>query len=431
MGLDFPTLKLEAPARQGQPNQKKWGQRLIASGSCLIVRVLSFGRPWVLLHSAYFPRKVELQLAKKSHGIILPWLAAPYVLPASEVQPDLRARLENLNLGSGEFETCLARMLVDEIPLSLLEDFKAYSEAAQRYYPKSVTALCSANSWYYDETFKHACVRLQAQGVQLLGIQHGGNYGSLELMLGEDHEIAITDRYYTWGWSKSKLKTNVWPMPAAKLIENPTPNIAIYSESEKSDILWVATSATRYLSTYPFVPEDFSEYLKNQQRFISCLAPKIIRRLRLRPHYEDNNLNQVKNIKVLCPDLSIETWTEPFKKSLIRCRLYICDHLSTTFLEALALNKPTLLFWCPKHNKVRKEADAQYQQLHQVGILHYTPESAAETLSVIANNIEGWWSAPERQTVVRDFCQQFALASDNSINVWVDQFKTILQTKVR
>ncbi len=429
MGHDFAALNLAAPVRQGQPTHAGLRQRLIASGSRLMVRLMGLGRSLVLLHSSYFPRKVELQLAKKSRGAILPWLAAPCVLPTSTLQPALRAKLRNLDFGSGEFETCLARMLPDEIPQSLLEDFQAYAKAAQRHYPKSVATVCSANSWYYDEAFKHACVRFLAQGGHLLGIQHGGNYGSLELMLGEDHEMAISNRYYTWGWSKADLPAKTWPMPAAKLIGNPPAATAAESVHQTPDLLWVATSATRYLSMYPFVPEDFAEYLQSQRRFIRALVPEVIQRMRLRPHYEDNGWNLVKGLKSISPNLTIEQWGTPFKESLAQCRLYICDHLSTTFLEALAQGKPTLLFWCPERNPVRNEAETYYQALHRVGILHHSPESAAQALPAIVADIEGWWAAPERQAVVRDFCQKFARTSPDSITAWVQQFKSILQTK--
>ncbi len=431
MGHDFAALNLAVPVRQGQATHAGLRLRLIASGSRLMVRLMGLGRSLVLLHSSYFPRKVELQLAKKSRGAILPWLAAPCVLPTSTLQPALRAKLRNLDYGSGEFETCLARMLPDEIPQSLLEDFQAYAKAAKRHYPESVAAVCSANSWYYDETFKHACVRFLAQGGQLLGIQHGGNYGSLELMLSEDHEMAICNRYYTWGWTKADLITNSKPMPAAKLIDSSVVYKASESEHQAKDVLWVSTSAPRYLTMYPFVPEDFAEYLKSQRRFITALAPEVVRRMRLRTHYEDNGWNLENSIKSICPDLTIEQWGIPFKESLAKCRFYICDHLSTTFLEALAVGKPSLLFWCPKRNPIRKEVETHYQALHQVGILQHCPESAAQILPTIMADIEGWWATPERQAVVRDFCQQFARTSPNAIATWVNQLKSTLEKKAR
>src|SRR5207249_1139558 len=98
-----------------------------------------------------------------------------------------------------------------------------------------------------------------------------------------------------------------------------------------------------------------SDYILWQSRFAKTLLPEIRTEVRLRPHREDD-WNIIQRMKDGFPDVKIETWDISFQESLANCRLYVCDHLSTTFAEALAANKPTILFWNPQSNQLRAEA---------------------------------------------------------------------------
>jgi len=79
--------------------------------------------------------------------------------------------------------------------------------------------------------------------------------------------------------------------------------------------------------------------------------------------------------------------------SLENCRLYVCDHLSTTFAEALAANKPTVLFCNPETNRLRLDAQPYFDLLRNSGILFDTPETAASAVAAVYGDVEAWWNA--------------------------------------
>ena len=89
------------------------------------------------------------------------------------------------------------------------------------------------------------------------------------------------------------------------------------------------------------------------------------------------------------PDLAVEDWSTPFLQSLERCRVYVADHLETTYIEALAANKPTILFYDPAQYRIREEAKPYYDGLASAGILHTDPESAAATLDARVRSCRG------------------------------------------
>ena len=126
-------------------------------------------------------------------------------------------------------------------------------------------------------------------------------------------------------------------------------------------------------------------------------------------------------MKDCIPDIQIESWDQPFQLSLENCRLYVCDHLSTTFAEALALNKPSLLFWNPLTTQLRPEAQAHFDSLRECGILFDTPQTAALVVGSVYEDVAAWWNHPEKQKAVQSFCATFTRTSPEAITLWSDE----------
>ena len=53
-----------------------------------------------------------------------------------------------------------------------------------------------------DDVFKAWAGEKVEQGSPLVIGQHGGHYGVGRCSFPEDHEIAISDCYLTWGWDQ-------------------------------------------------------------------------------------------------------------------------------------------------------------------------------------------------------------------------------------
>jgi len=95
----------------------------------------------------------------------------------------------------------------------------------------------------------------------------------------------------------------------------------------------------------------------------------------------------------------------------------------TTYIEALVMNIPTILFWNPDtpQGRIREEAKEYFNQLKEVNVLHDTPESAAQFINnIFPNQIDNWWHSAEVQNVREKFCNNFALQTDNPIDQWAD-----------
>lgn len=378
----------------------------------------------VIYKNAYFSKASEFGLFIKTAGKAFP-IYGQLAKPKNEkFNSNSRKRLSNIKLGSGEFARCLSVMLFSDMPKCFVEGYGDVRSDAQSAYPQTSKVIFSANAWYCDEAFKQWAAASAERGALLMGTPHGGSYGGLACMPAENHETAIVDRYYSWGWERTDCTAEVIPFPAAKLVGRKK----IGASNLKAGILWVTTSnSSRYLLLYelPSLPEFFHEYIVWQGRFARTLHQKIAPLLRLRPHREDGGWAIVLRLKECLPILSIETWEIPFQESLVNCRLYVCDHFSTTFAEALAANKPTILFWDPSVNGLRPNAQPYYDLLRTSGILFDTPESAGEAVNQVYDDVETWWNDPERQNAINIFCERFARNTPDAIELWASEFKRI------
>ncbi|MDB4616935.1 LIC12162 family protein [Synechococcus sp. AH-551-E11] len=424
LGKEFPRKSTQVESTHGgnKTLASLWKIKIRAVISRVFSSITAHATPSIVLHNTYFSRACEFWLALRAAGRILPNFGFEPSVREPSLRNDTpynRSNMKQIPLGNGEFEKCLSSGLSMDIPKCFFENFKAIDAKAKIFYSKPIKAIFSANSWYFDEVFKQFAASSAENGTLLLGTSHGGDYGGLCLMAAEDHETAIVDCYYSWGWNRDNCKATVIPMPATKLMGRKK----ISANNSGVGALWVITTSSRYLLELPFTPKLFDEYLSWQCRFVKTLREDIVSEISVRPHFSDHGWDIVQRLKDCIPHIPVETWGVPFQQRLRECRLYICDHLSTTFAEALAINKPTILFWNPQANELRPEAQFYYDLLRSNGILFDTPEVAAAAVNDVYYDVKTWWNQPDRQAAIQIFCEQFARTSPNAIALWDEELR--------
>ena len=372
----------------------------------------------VALRAAHFAPSVQLAMMRASGLGVVP---LPDAGPLAPAPPDaaLRARLPVLDLGAGDLERHLALAVLRDLPTCFLEGYAALHAGAERI-GRFPAAILSANAWHYDEPFKRWAASAAEAGTQLLGVQHGGNYGIDECSPSEEHETAVTDVFFTWGWTGPTARARTVPMPAPKLVGRD----AWTHDPARRGILLVTTSTPRLPMQIDRGPEGFERTLERQRRFVLALPAERLRELRVRPHREDLGWKIAERLVAACPGVAIETWQVPFEESVAAARLFVCDHLSTTFAEALATNRPTILFWDPAETPIRESARAVFAGLRAAGILFDDPESAARAVDAAYDDVAAWWGEPSRARAAAAFRDRYARTSPGALDEWVAELAT-------
>ena len=107
-------------------------------------------------------------------------------------------------------------------------------------------------------------------------------------------------------------------------------------------------------------------------------------------------------------------------KAISESRLSVFSYESTGVLENLSLNLPLVCFWHNGLDDLFSDAIPYYKLLIDVGILHESPESAAEHIKKYWDNIDEWWESEGVQNARKVFCNQYARQADNPIRTLRD-----------
>ena len=368
----------------------------------------------------YLPLKLELFLQLKLRQIPKLWRSFP--IPIVSVNSDFRKlNCPILDDASVFFKIVRSKVLM-HIPVVYLEGYKCILDLTRKLpWPKQPKVIFTSNSQNSDEVFKIWTSEKVDAGTQLVIGQHGGNYGMASWNFLENHEIAISDRYLTWGWSHedySKIK----PVGILKGFSGK------YYFDKKGFALLVEMVLPRFsywMYSTP-VSSQVNRYLQDQYRFIQALPIRLRKQVLVRLFTEDYGWSQKKRWVDLFSELQIDDGIKPMSSLVSNSRLYISTYNATTYLESMSSNIPTIMFWNPNHWELRDSAIPFFEKLKSVGIFHETPESAAKQMTDIWDDVSGWWESTAVQTVRREFCERYAHNPEKPLNGMAKLFREII-----
>jgi putative transferase (TIGR04331 family) len=329
-----------------------------------------------------------------------------------------RKRLELAGSVSG-FECFLDKMLSKLFPKVYLESFDDIKTKALKYYPKRPEVICTSVGYFALDGFKiWTADSIKNYNTKYYIGQHGGNMGISFWNQQEDHQIKSSDTFFSWGWLDSNY-SSIQPMPSIKLSER------CVEQNDEGHILLVLTSLPKYFYNHysTHIGGQYLTYLSQQAEFLEKLNQQVsnILKIRLDKVFDRNVKNKIPSQYYGSIDNSGKLFLDNVKNS----RICICTHNGTTLLQMLSLNFPVIVFWDCKYNEIKENAMSSIDELREVGIFHETPESAAEFLNQIVNNISDWWGQEELQNKRKSFISKYAYRDDLWVNDWKKQIQIV------
>jgi putative transferase (TIGR04331 family) len=309
------------------------------------------------------------------------------------------------------FEVILNTLLKKQLPMIYIEGYEKFRVKVLEKYPKRATIIFTANAYSSDEPFKFWTAEKKEYGAKYVIGQHGGHMGTGLFASHEDHQIKSADKFFSWGWSN---KNSVIPIPAKQLNQ-------IIRLEKNGEIIIPLLGVPRYSYHLYSIPiaSQYTDYINDQINFLQLLPIEILKLIKLRPHPYDYTWNLEQRIidagygKNIDEPINLK---KSFHHRLSECRLCIATYNSTTYLETFSANYPTLLYWDPKYWELRDEAQPYFDLLHEVGILHYNPQSLCKKLEKIYQDPLSWWNQQKIQNAKDHFCDQFANTKGDFLN---------------
>lgn len=340
----------------------------------------------------------------------------------SEVDWYRREKLREVDSGD-HFSNMVLHTLAYNLPTCFLENFLPIKRSIEKQVGDRSWPRVIVFGWAKDAITKTWLAESADRGATIVGVQLGGLYGE-GFYAGEENVRRIADRFITWGWKDEERDI---PLPSLRLPSR----TEIDPGSTSDSILWVgkAPKFTTHPNRYGLGSEASrrvgpSEYEERQARFYEALPDELKSTLIIRPKPNGMSASMRRYLRDRFPSAEIDDLSREFVMRAREARLLVIDHFgATTFLEALAMGKPVVVFSDLRGSEksifpMSEIAIPYYEELHRVGVYHHTPESAANLVREVSSDIRAWWNAPKRQDVINEFCHQFARTAKDDKQQW-------------
>ena len=340
---------------------------------------------------------------------------------ATTIKTDVRSKII-LN-SNNKFEVLLNDLIKKQIPTAYIESYELIKKKAIKFFPKYPAVILTSNAFNSNEAFKFwVASKKESINTKYIINQHGGNFGICFYSQSEKHQILTSNIFTTWGWIDSKNK-KIKPMPSYKLQQ-----LKYKKRNNISNIQLLVASYPKHFYTLIDQPNASQniEYFNGIENLLNKLENNVKKKLKIRIHQDLYGWKIKQRFCELGYRDSLEDSTSiSFKKSTNNSSISICTFNSTTFLETLSANVPTLIFFSSNRYLIRDNAKPMFEKLKNVKIFFETPEELAKHLNDIHLDIYDWWNQQELQSTKNEFCYNYARKSENWASIWVDLFETL------
>ena len=319
---------------------------------------------------------------------------------------------------SNNFDDWIIPFIIKNIPQTYLEYHHENIQAVSNIYSSvRKKTFITYNDLYHNTAFQFYIAQNHDKH-NIYSAQHGCGYGMDLRHEGEVFERSISDIFFTYGWNDSE-KTKPLPMP--KILNDQ------HNNSKKNNILFLTTIRPRYVKYFHSAPTSSKmlvDHVKNPIRFLKNLNNLNQVYIRHHPIHDIAKWNNRQRIKDEFPDIK-EDLNNTFYESMHSCKIFVTDHIGTTFLEALQSNTPSIVFINKNSYLFREDFKPYIENFIKFNILFYCPREAAYHMNSLNNNPDKWWLDKELQILINRFIKEHALTSDN----WMDEWcKTLLSS---
>jgi putative transferase (TIGR04331 family) len=370
--------------------------------------------------STYMPLQARIKLQLHLRQLPKNWCSCP--TPVVDFNAADRmgwSMSSDKKIDTQVFDRIIRKFIPNHVPKVYLEGYKKLiKNTVEVDWPQSPEAIFTSNSYASDDFFKCWAATKVELGTLFVIAQHGGGFGMSLFSSQEEHQIAISDKWLSWGWVDNKCR-KVTPVGNIKVIEKKV------KRDSQGGVLMVVFSRPRYschLTSSP-MSGQWLDYFNDQTLFVSSLPKKIQKKLVVRlKKNTDYGWDQEERWKGNNIDVEIDNGVKNIDLLIRESRLLISTYNASIYLECFSLNIPVIMFWNCQHWELRAEAKPFFDLLESVGIFHKTPESAARQASKVWDDVDFWWESDPVQQAIKTFSEQYTAKPKDILS----QMKNIL-----
>ena len=348
----------------------------------------------------------------------------PKMTSWQEVSPISRAKIQFMDLDT-VLEQALAKVIKYTLPTVYLENYRSLRQQTKKAVPhRPLVIVNSMNCPGGISQDFFIAEAVERQRSKHLMVCHGGCYGVMAMSVQEQVWAEIADTYALWSDPKQYGEPcRTIKLPALRFLK--WRDLSYRPPAARDDKILVLTtghypSRYTYNSIYPYTID--SSYYDWQVAFMEALGHHLRDEILVRDYHSASRIadnvftRYVREQNILCDT------KQSFANAILSSKLAVHTLPQTTYLESLILDHPTLCFWNPEANLLRDDLLPYYEAMVEAGVFHYSPESAAAKIRVIAENPRQWWQSSAVTSAVNEFRRHvcYSVASDQALPAWRD-----------
>ncbi len=371
----------------------------------------------VFLYKSYLPKQAIEEAVKLTDAAVWTYPEIPlnyiyWTMKNVQAKYTDREKLNHSLHEKDDFLNFFAGIWGKYMPVSYLEGFPALCRMAESYFDVSPKVVISAPAGVtHDDVFK-AFLMLNEGKINIYDVQHGGNYGVIDQI--NAGERSVSKKFYTFGWREEKYQAECVPMPSVIGI----PYLKL-DDAGRPNHRYLYTAFQPYKYRIDFAESyTLNELEQDETAFFGALDSDVINRIIVRNYANFRDaLNRFDFYRSTYPTVTLRNHL-PFRKELASAALMVAPSLDTTYLEAMWMNKPLIIFYSDRLYTPTSHAKKFLGALKEAGVLYDSPRSAAEKLNEIKGAETDWWMEKARQEAVEEFKRQYAFLPNDSIKRW-------------
>jgi len=392
----------DAPSPSTEPKStwiqsKGWWKRLTLRRIVSRLRRFLWARsPQVGIMNSYFSAEYMSRLILESRGRIqnipLPELPPSTSIPQWEAREKLVCEEPNFD----RFDKFVFACLLHGMPKIFVEDFQQVYARINLYFDhyKSLRwVVCEA--WIGHTLPSLALAVLRQRGVKHIYNEH--NYLSYFFVGSNLKYLApLVDEFVTLGWEDPSIPNLVRGASLFQWVEKGS------ICDKEHEILFVVGCSI------PHVPEINAAYgesgayralahFEMNQRFLARLGEETLKKLYVRPYPSwktrdwliwDQSFAMAAYLKKVkaYDEVSISG-----RLLMQQSRLVVVNYLSTSYLESIIADIPTVFIWNKDTNLFTEKHMGVFNALIETGVCQTNPEDAADFINRIKDRPEEWW----------------------------------------
>ncbi|EKU70814.1 LIC12162 family protein [Selenomonas sp. F0473] len=388
----------------------------------------------VLYYGVDLPNTTTSNWILQSKGKIQPF-SIQEDQDVTEIDEAARNRFSKYLINTSVLLPLAADLLIRVLPKTYFEEYRSHYAASMSFlhaHPRLKTIFSTTGALSCSR-YAICSFLAQERGIRLLGFQHGGDH---EINSGIfDHPEFFYDVFYFWGSGKKQIFSS-----ECEIANGPSYKFYYYHGMalREENILFVGTTVLAYprYDECGEVDKKKERYIQKQIEFFEALSSQARNEMSVREYYVDSGWHIERKIADRFPDIrfsgaeqisdnyavvDIAKRNSSFAEALAICKLMVCDHLSTTWMEALYLDKPFIFLLNKDDAQFRPEALPYIRKLESVDVVLYESKKAAALINKIHNDVLTWWNQTKRKAVIRELRRRYLFEVENIDDWWREE----------